>query len=84
MRFYSVIDGLHVTINTDRVPGSDSAFAVEVDVKFEPSFLSNRLGIQETRIRSFAGKLGEAVELVEMSDEEVRGQRLFWLTVQPF
>ena len=72
MSFYSVKDGLHVTINTDRIPGSDSAFTVNVDVKFEAGFLSNRLGIQQGKPRSFAGKLAEAVDLLEVSDDEVR------------
>lgn len=74
MRFHSVKDGLHVTINADRLPESASAFVVDVNVKFDPEFLSNRLGIRQTRSRSFVGKLAEAVDLVEVSDDEVGQQ----------
>lgn len=72
MRFHSAKDGLHITIDTERLPGSESAFSVDVDVKFDADFLSSRLGIQQAGSRSFAGKLAESVDLVEVSDDEVR------------
>lgn len=72
MRFYSVKDGLHMTINADRLPESASAFTVEVNVKFDPEFLLDRLGIRQARSRSFVGRLAEAVDLVEVLDDEVR------------